>query len=198
MTGATGYISKHLSNYLTEKGGHRIIPLGRSMFREGMSGYLIQTLTHCDVVINLAGAPINKRWTPEYKQELFNSRIVVTNRIIRALNAVKTKPKLMISASAVGGRIYPYPWRRFSVRSLLCVGKRGETLSRTYKARYHTLWRSAFSGRGSDAADASPFASYQDSHRHRSRYTGFSVDIDTGSLPCNGVLYHSRRDTWGI
>ena len=91
MTGATGYIGKHLSNYLTEKGGHRIIPLGRSMFREGMSGYLIQTLTHCDVVINLAGAPINKRWTPEYKQELFNSRIVVTNRIIRALNAVKTK-----------------------------------------------------------------------------------------------------------
>ena len=41
MTGATGYIGKHLSNYLTEKGGHRIIPLGRSMFREGMSGYLI-------------------------------------------------------------------------------------------------------------------------------------------------------------
>ena len=102
MTGATGYISKHLSNYLTEKGGHRIIPLGRSMFREGMSGLLIQTLAHCDVVINLAGAPINKRWTPEYKQELFNSRIVVTHRIVRALNAVKTKPKLMISASAVG------------------------------------------------------------------------------------------------
>ena len=102
MTGATGYIGKHLSNYLTEKGGHRIIPLGRSMFREGMSGHLIQTLTHCDVIINLAGAPINKRWTPEYKQELFNSRIVVTHRIICALNAVKTKPKLMISASAVG------------------------------------------------------------------------------------------------
>ena len=72
------------------------------MFREGMSGLLIQTLAHCDVVINLAGAPINKRWTPEYKQELFNSRIVVTHRIVRALNAVKTKPKLMISASAVG------------------------------------------------------------------------------------------------
>lgn len=32
MTGATGYIGKHLSNYLTEKGGHRIIPLGRAMF----------------------------------------------------------------------------------------------------------------------------------------------------------------------
>lgn len=102
MTGATGYIGKHLSSYLTEKGGHRIIPLGRAMFREGMSGLLVQTLTHCDVIINLAGAPINQRWTPEHKQELFNSRITVTHRIIRALNAVKTKPKLMISASAVG------------------------------------------------------------------------------------------------
>ncbi|MDE6821593.1 MAG: TIGR01777 family oxidoreductase [Bacteroides acidifaciens] len=102
MTGATGYIGKHLSNYLTEKGGHRIIPLGRSMFREGMSGHLIQTLAHCDVIINLAGAPINKRWTPEHKQELFDSRVIVTHRIIRALNAVRTKPKLMISASAVG------------------------------------------------------------------------------------------------
>ena len=49
MTGATGYIGKHLSSYLTEKGGHRIIPLGRAMFREGMSGLLVQTLTHCDV-----------------------------------------------------------------------------------------------------------------------------------------------------
>ena len=77
-------------------------PLGRAMFREGMSGLLVQTLTHCDVIINLAGAPINQRWTPEHKQELFNSRITVTHRIIRALNAVKTKPKLMISASAVG------------------------------------------------------------------------------------------------
>lgn len=102
MTGATGYIGKHLSHYLTEKCGHRVLPLGRTMFREGMSGHLVQTLTHCDVIINLAGAPINKRWTPEHKQEMFDSRIVVTHRIIRALNAVRTKPKLLISASAVG------------------------------------------------------------------------------------------------
>ena len=60
------------------------------MFREGMSGLLIQTLAHCDVVINLAGAPINKRWTPEYKQELFNSRIVVTHRIV-SISADRTE-----------------------------------------------------------------------------------------------------------
>ncbi|WP_455592764.1 TIGR01777 family oxidoreductase [Bacteroides sp.] len=101
ISGATGFIGKHLSRFLTEK-GHRVVPLGRAMFREGMSGHLIQTLSHCDVVINLAGAPISKRWTPEYKQELYDSRIKVTHRIIRAMEAVKTKPKLMISASAVG------------------------------------------------------------------------------------------------
>ena len=72
------------------------------MFREGMSGHLVQTLSHCDVVINLAGAPIGKRWTPEYKKELYDSRIRVTGHIIRAMEAVKNKPKLMISASAVG------------------------------------------------------------------------------------------------
>lgn len=102
ISGATGYIGKHLSNYLTETGGHRIIPLGRSMFREGMSGHLIQTLSHCDVIINLAGAPISKRWTSEHKKEMFESRVNVTRRIVSVLNAVKAKPKLMISASAVG------------------------------------------------------------------------------------------------
>lgn len=102
ISGASGYIGKRLSKYLTETGGHRILPLGRSMFREDMTGHLIQTLAHCDVIINLAGASINHRWTPEYKKELYNSRINVTHRIIRALGAVKTKPKLMISASAVG------------------------------------------------------------------------------------------------
>lgn len=102
ISGATGFIGKHLSAFLTETGGHRIVPLGRSMFREGMSGHLIQALSHCDVVINLAGAPINKRWTPEYKKELYASRMDVTHRIVRALGSVKTKPKLMISTSAVG------------------------------------------------------------------------------------------------
>lgn len=102
ISGATGYIGKHLSKYLTEMGGHRVLPLGRSMFREDMSGHLIQTLTHCDVIINLAGAPISHRWTSDYKKELYSSRINVTHRIIRALGSVKTKPKLLISASAVG------------------------------------------------------------------------------------------------
>ena len=68
ISGASGFIGKHLTEYLTEA-GHRVIPLGRPMFREGTSGHLIQALSHCDVIINLAGAPIGKRWTPELKTE---------------------------------------------------------------------------------------------------------------------------------
>jgi uncharacterized protein (TIGR01777 family) len=72
------------------------------MFRDGMSARLAQALTHCQAIINLAGAPINHRWTAEYKQELADSRIGVTRRLVRALTNVKSTPKLLISASAVG------------------------------------------------------------------------------------------------
>lgn len=101
ITGASGFIGRHLTAFFTEQ-GHRVVPLGRPMFREGMLGYLVQALSHCDVIINLAGAPVNKRWTPEYKHELYDSRIRVTQRIVRALGAGRQKPRLMISASAVG------------------------------------------------------------------------------------------------
>lgn len=84
ISGASGFIGRHLTAFLTEQ-GHRVVPLGRPMFREGTLGYLVQALSHCDVVINLAGAPISRRWTPEYKRELYDSRINVTHRIIRAL-----------------------------------------------------------------------------------------------------------------
>lgn len=101
ISGATGYIGKHLSDFFSEE-GHRVIPLGKSLFRDYMSGQLIQILSHSDVVINLAGAPIYHKWTPEYKKELYDSRVHVTHQIVRALSDVRRKPRLMISASAVG------------------------------------------------------------------------------------------------
>lgn len=101
ISGATGFIGKHLTAFFTAE-GHRVLPLGRHLFREDMSGHLTHILAHCDVVINLAGAPISKRWTPEYKRELYESRIQVTHRIVRSMEAIRQKPKLMISASAVG------------------------------------------------------------------------------------------------
>ncbi len=39
------------------------------------SGWERKVPQNIDVVINLAGATLNKRWTPEYKQTLMLSRI---------------------------------------------------------------------------------------------------------------------------
>lgn len=57
-----------------------------------------------DVVINLAGAGVaDKRWTPERKNVLLNSRLNSTSTLIQALNAIETTAApLLLSASAIG------------------------------------------------------------------------------------------------
>ena len=55
-----------------------------------------------DVIINLAGANISKRWTKYYKEELINSRVVTTRNLISLIKKLKRKPGLLINASAIG------------------------------------------------------------------------------------------------
>lgn len=105
ISGATGFIGKHLTRYLTEVGGHRIVSLGRNVFLKENFEELVALLEGCDVIINLAGAPINKRWTSSYKKELYDSRIGVTHSIVKAVDRLKNKPRVFISTSAVG--FYP-------------------------------------------------------------------------------------------
>lgn len=101
ISGESGFVGKHLSAFLMQF-GHQILPLGRDLFKDNRDKELIQILSKSDIVINLAGAPINKRWTKTYKEELFNSRILVTRRIVNAIKASSHRPHLMISTSAVG------------------------------------------------------------------------------------------------
>lgn len=62
-------------------------------------------LQRSDVVINLAGAPIIKRWTRQNMLNILNSRVNTTKRLVALINGSKTKPDLFISGSAIG--IYP-------------------------------------------------------------------------------------------
>ncbi len=56
-----------------------------------------------DAVINLAGASIgDERWTPERKALLRSSRITSTTLLARAIAEAERKPKVFVSASAVG------------------------------------------------------------------------------------------------
>lgn len=56
-----------------------------------------------DVIINLAGAGIaDSRWTDARKQELFDSRLKLTQAVIDYIERMGNKPKLLISGSAIG------------------------------------------------------------------------------------------------
>ncbi len=58
----------------------------------------LEEIKKADVVINLAGATILKRWSESYKRELYNSRIETTKKIVSLLN----DNQFLISASAIG------------------------------------------------------------------------------------------------
>ena len=59
--------------------------------------------TGFDVVINLAGQGIaDKRWTPEVKKQLIDSRIKTTRALCEYLQDALVKPDVFISGSALG------------------------------------------------------------------------------------------------
>ena len=100
ISGATGFIGTHLTRYLSGQ-GHEVTGLGRKWFGRGNADHLAKLMEGMDVVINLAGAPVNHRWTTAYKQELYDSRIIPTRMLVDAINRTD-RVRLFISASAVG------------------------------------------------------------------------------------------------
>lgn len=99
INGATGFIGSNLSHYLSCI-GHSVIPIGRAIYYDQHK--LKQTLEGTNVVINLAGASINHRWSKSYQHEIYSSRVDVTRQLVKAINSLSHKPELLISASAVG------------------------------------------------------------------------------------------------
>lgn len=102
ISGSTGFIGSALRETFV-RSGIEVVPLLRADFNRGES-YLVQLLSGVDSIINLAGAPIVKRWTPAYKQEMMESRIRVTGQLVNALKAMSPddRPKVFLSASAIG------------------------------------------------------------------------------------------------
>lgn len=67
------------------------------------SGQWQSAIAGCEAVVNLAGAGIaDRRWTPERKQEIRDSRVLVTQNLVEAIARAEPKPRLLVNASAVG------------------------------------------------------------------------------------------------
>lgn len=100
ISGASGFIGKRLSKKFNEL-GFIVVSLRRSDFEKDIDS-LVHKLSDTDIVINLAGANIAKRWTKAYKQVIYESRIQSTQMLVNAINKMEVKPKLLLSASAIG------------------------------------------------------------------------------------------------
>jgi len=112
ISGGTGFIGSALCNLLVSS-GHSVTVLSRKPDKVstfcGAQVKAIKTLeslpvnSQIDVIINLAGAPIaDARWTLKRKKLLLSSRINTTRQIIDFISRLTTKPKVLISSSAVG------------------------------------------------------------------------------------------------
>ena len=106
ITGGTGFIGSALTNFFLRQ-GHNIIILAHNTaklqkVRIIKSIEQINPDEKIDVIINLAGAPINKRWSDSYMELLISSRLEVTQNLILLIKSLKIKPDVLISASAIG------------------------------------------------------------------------------------------------
>jgi uncharacterized protein len=56
-----------------------------------------------EVIFNLAGEPVAEgRWTDERKRRIRDSRVLGTRNLVAGLAALATRPRVLVSASAVG------------------------------------------------------------------------------------------------
>jgi len=115
MTGGTGFVGTYLSQRFIKEGcdvailtptlaglGTETRGLSYLTGSPTVSGKWQECVREHDVIINLAGASIFSRWTPEQKIILINSRIDTTRRLVEALPLKIEKQITFFSASAVG------------------------------------------------------------------------------------------------
>ncbi len=117
LTGGTGLIGKALVRALTER-GDKVVLLVRNPEKAkselpNLAGYYAwdamseggewtKALASADAVVHLAGTPVAARWNDDYKKEIYDSRIISTRNLVRAIAHAEFKPKVFITASGVG------------------------------------------------------------------------------------------------
>ncbi|PKI17705.1 TIGR01777 family oxidoreductase [Colwellia sp. 12G3] len=108
VTGGTGLIGRHFIGAFHHK--YQFTVLTRNTLKAQQ--YLPQNIefieqlpeqNNFDAIINLAGEPIvDKRWTSAQKKTICQSRWAITEQIVAMITRAITKPRCLISGSAIG------------------------------------------------------------------------------------------------
>ncbi len=112
ITGSTGLIGSALVSFLLKQ-GHQVTQISRNKHLKGPQTPVVfwdpqkgqvdaAALEGFDAVIHLAGANVGERWDASYKQTILESRVDGTRLLSRILGGLKHKPKVLLSASAIG------------------------------------------------------------------------------------------------
>ncbi|MFZ4585203.1 MAG: TIGR01777 family oxidoreductase [Acidimicrobiia bacterium] len=110
ITGSTGLIGSALMEHLLAD-GHRVMRVVRrtptnsdEMQWDPAAGSIdAGALEGIEVVVNLAGESIaGKKWTPEQKRRILDSRVQGTALLAKTIADLDSKPRVLVNASAVG------------------------------------------------------------------------------------------------
>ncbi len=112
ITGGTGTVGSRLTQLL-QQDGYEVAHLSRkATSATGVKTYLWDidknyidpnAILDNDVIVHLAGAGVfDKAWTPAYKNQILDSRILSTQLLAAAIRQANKKPDCIVSASAIG------------------------------------------------------------------------------------------------
>ncbi len=113
VSGGTGFIGRHVvdrllkdSHYVgvwsRKPGLHQRTAVATHIWDPLAGEPPLESVNGMDCIIHLAGENVAQRWTPEVKRRIRESRVGGARRILEAVDKVRHKPKIFISASAIG------------------------------------------------------------------------------------------------
>lgn len=107
IAGGTGLIGSALRSYL-QTWGHQVSILSRTSSPahlpwDPVNGILpVSSLEAHDIIINLAGTSIARRWTRKTRAQIRDSRLKATHLLAREIARLKYPPELFIQISGIG------------------------------------------------------------------------------------------------